>query len=154
MTYISVTFQKMNKPAKPLSILVVDDDADDQYFIKEAFHQYDSDAQIAALFDGQALLDLVQNNGIFKDHHDFQPDFIILDLNMPLVDGLEALQRLRKLGLLNKWPIYIISTTKSEEQISQVKQYGVRQFYTKPNNLDGYKPLVKEICDSYQTVSA
>ncbi len=128
-------------------VLLADDDVDDQYFIKHAFTMHDCNIKIFTVSDGTELLDFLAGKSNNVNSSKIIPDVLLLDINMPKMDGIEALKFIRKNVKFKDMPVYILSTTRNEEQINRAKNLSVKAFYSKPNDLAGYKPLVEEICN-------
>ncbi|HEV7382225.1 MAG TPA: response regulator, partial [Dyadobacter sp.] len=76
------------KPKKNFHVLLVEDDADDQLLIEEAFHDTELPVTIDFAIDGRQALDMLS-----KDT--YTPDLILLDLNMPVMNGFEVLSQLQ-----------------------------------------------------------
>ena len=85
----------MNNNAKPITILVADDDPDDRLMIKEALEEARLANGIEFVEDGVELMEYLQRRGSFADRPGpSKPDLLLLDLNMPRKDGREALQEI------------------------------------------------------------
>ncbi|MGN7439122.1 MAG: response regulator [Alcanivorax sp.] len=112
---------KMNK------ILTVDDSETDQFYVKAIINSYDPDIQIIQAYDGREALN------ILRDHQDQKPDLILLDINMPGMNGHEFLKEYHQL-VDQKSPVIVILTSSSEEKdIEQTKMYSnVVEYLTKP----------------------
>src|SRR4051794_22776882 len=113
-----------------LFIVVADDDTDDHQLIKNAFQECSKNHIITSVFNGRQLLDLLNQKGFYK--HDFErlPDLIILDLRMPLMSGLEALEAIKKTDHLKDIPVYILSETNMQETVQKAKELGAEDFFT------------------------
>lgn len=132
-----------------LRILIADDDSDDQYFIREAIKQEQNDAQVASVYNGQELLDYLLCKGAHEGRSDELPHFVLLDINMPKLNGLEALTELRKYSLLSKIRFFILSTSQASDDIRSSFALDVDGFYTKPNTMQRLKLIVKQILWRY-----
>lgn len=83
--------------------------------------------------DGEELLEYLQQRGRFADHESApRPGLILLDLNMPRMDGREALQRIKNDPELRRIPVVILTTSKAEEDIYRSYDLGVNSFIIKP----------------------
>lgn len=114
----------MNQNATPC-VFIADDDEDDSFLLTLAFNQHSSECQLNFSADGAALLEVLASR-------DTQPALIILDLNMPRVDGFEALRRLRENPLYQLTPIVILTTSAAEEDRQRANELGADEFITKP----------------------
>lgn len=83
--------------------------------------------------DGEELLEYLQQRGRYADHDNApRPGLILLDLNMPRMDGREALQRIKNDPELRRIPVVILTTSKAEEDIYRSYDLGVNSFIIKP----------------------
>ncbi len=89
--------------------------------------------------DGQALLNKLENSPL--------PDVILLDLNMPFINGKECLKVLRQNPQYNKVPILIYSTSNSKNDIDYCLQNGANYYIVKPSSYHAVKLVVKDICN-------
>jgi CheY-like chemotaxis protein len=126
-------------------IIVADDDDDDQFIIKEAISEFhEKNIMVTSVYDGLQLLDYVQRKGSVAVNYQ-KPDLILLDINMPLLTGLEALQVLKSNMTLRDIPVCMISTTRTEEQQKKCIELGATGFYTKPNRIGAYRSILDEL---------
>jgi CheY-like chemotaxis protein len=130
---------------RPYHIVIADDDDDDQFIIKEAVSElHDRQIRVTSLYDGLQLLDYLQQKGsLARDYQ--RPDLILLDINMPLLNGLEALEKIKQDSELKSIPVCLISTVRTEEHKVIGKQLGAEYFYSKPNRIGAYKAILEEI---------
>ncbi len=132
---------------RPLSILVADDDPDDRMMIQEAFTENRIANEISFVEDGEQLMAHLYRQGTsarLKDR--FYPGIILLDLNMPKKDGLEALKELKADPELCRIPVIVLTTSQAEEDIVHTYGLGVSSFITKPVSFDGLVDAVRVIC--------
>jgi CheY-like chemotaxis protein len=131
------------KSEKNLVILIADDDADDRLMTKEAFEELQIKNELFFVKDGVELLDYLNRQGAFADPESSpRPSLILLDLNMPRMDGREALREIKKDESLKSIPVSIFSTSRAEEDVLRSYNLGVNCFITKPVT---YQGLVKSI---------
>ncbi len=112
------------------TILIVDDDADDRELFAEAVKAADVSAQCIYAINGFNALELLSLTGMTT------PDFIFLDLNMPLMDGKECLIHLRRLSGLKDIPVIILSTSFLAEDKTETLKLGASLYFTKPSTFD------------------
>lgn len=131
--------------ASALRILIADDDSDDHYFIKEAIKQEHENALVTSVYNGQELVDYLLKRGNHCNSTDDLPDFVLLDINMPKLNGLEALRELKKHSPIQKIRFFVLSTSQASEDIRESFALDVDGFYTKPNTMQRLKLIVKQI---------
>jgi two-component system response regulator len=134
----------LNNPNK-LSFIIADDDTEDQILIQEAIKSIDITIEYTSVFNGSQLLDLLLKRGAYKDNLQCRPDAIILDLNMPVLDGLSALRQIRGHKELREIPVFILYTLRKDDYSTQCRALGVSGMYVKPNTADELKTILKEI---------
>lgn len=108
-------------------IYAVDDDDDDRILIETALKPY-SDCEVTFFSDGEALL-----NELSTSPEDKLPTLILLDLDMPRVNGYEVLESLRTSRALRSIPILVLSGTRDEQTVRRAYELGANAFMSKPN---------------------
>lgn len=124
------------------SILVADDDIDDQFMLKEAFASLNFDGEIQCVENGEELLDYLNNKGKYTDPSFLLPKLILLDLNMPKIDGRQCLKIIKANINLCKIPTIIFSTSNNPEDISQSYELGANSYVIKPYS---YNELIEVV---------
>ncbi len=109
------------------SIVIVDDDQDDIYFFKKACDQLVPPPEVIVLHDGIQLLEYLKINSCHES-------VILLDLNMPKMGGMEALEELNQSGRINELVVITYSTSNHDEEIRKCYELGVKSYLTKPDN--------------------
>jgi CheY-like chemotaxis protein len=112
---------------KKTTLLLVDDDEDDREFFSMV--ALENNCNVITLNDGVHLLEQVMN-----DESEL-PDLVFLDINMPLMNGLECLQHLRQIEKCKLLPIIMYTTSGNENDIMEATAYGANAFVRKPNSL-------------------
>jgi len=120
----------------PISILLADDDADDRLMAKDALAESRLSNPLFMVEDGEELLEYLQYRGRYVGGDHARPGLILLDLNMPRMDGREALIEIKKDPLLRRIPVIVLTTSKAEEDIIRTYDLGVSSFITKPVTFD------------------
>ena len=129
---------------RPIHILVADDDDDDQFIIKEAISEFNnSQIRVSSVYDGLQLIDFLEKRKGFNTEE--KPDLILLDINMPLLNGVEALTRIKAHKEHRNIPVCMISTLRSEEQQLLCKRLGAIDFFCKPNHISAYREIIEQI---------
>ncbi len=127
-------------------ILMADDDEDDQLMARDAFETNRLHNVLYFVKDGIELMDYLRRQGNFSDPSTSpRPGLILLDLNMPLMDGREALKEIKSDPELHSIPIVVLTTSSAEEDIIKTYEYGVNSFITKPVTFQGLVEAIKQI---------
>lgn len=108
-----------------IKILIIDDTRSVHMFVKKLLSQGHVD-QVISVYNGQEALDLLKSNTDF--------DLIFLDWNMPIMEGPETLQNIRKMGI--QIPVVMMTTLSSEENINKMLELGVSEYMIKPFTVD------------------
>ncbi len=127
-----------------IRILVADDDADDRMLIAEAFEEAQLNNPVDYVHDGIDLLEFLRREGTYENRREEPlPGIILLDLNMPRLDGRGALMEIRKDPELRKIPVVILTTSQSDEDIIKSYDLGVNSFITKPVTFGGLVDVIR-----------
>lgn len=116
-------------------VLNVDDDPEDRDFFCEAIREIDPAITCLLAESGIKALSVLQNRLIL-------PDYIFLDINMPLMNGKECLRRLKSIPELQQIPVIMYSTSTDTKEIRECYSLGAEDFLIKPNN---YEKLVNDL---------
>ena len=134
------------KDKTSISILIADDDADDRMLIEDAFRESRLSNPLAFVENGEELLHYLRGEGKFVDRSpDKLPRLILLDLNMPKMDGRTALKHLKADPELRRIPVVVLTTSKAEEDILRTYDLGVSSFITKPVTFQGLVDVVRAL---------
>ncbi|AUD06740.1 response regulator [Spirosoma pollinicola] len=106
-------------------VFIADDDEDDRYLLNLAFARHSPQCRLVFAHDGLDLLDALAR-------YETSPELIILDMNMPRLNGFEALQALRQHSSYQRTPIVILTTSAAETDRQRAEQLGANEFITKP----------------------
>ncbi|CAN7590240.1 response regulator [Acidovorax delafieldii] len=132
--------------SRNVHILIADDDVDDCLLIKDAFESSKIGNSINFVHDGEQLVRYLRRMQPYDDSVNHpMPGLILLDLNMPLKDGREALTEIKADEKLRSIPIIILTTSSSEEDVANSYADGVNSFITKPVTFTGLQNVVKGI---------
>lgn len=119
-------------------ILLADDDPDDQEMIRRAVVKSQLMVDLHAVEDGEQLLDFLHHRGRFAAPAlSPRPGIILLDLNMPKMDGREALVEIRAHASLRRIPVIVMTTSSAERDITRAYDLGSSSFIRKPVTLAG-----------------
>jgi CheY-like chemotaxis protein len=132
--------------ARSITILMADDDADDRLLTQDALKKSKIHNRLYCVEDGVALLQYLRREGKYNDKELYPwPGLILLDLNMPRMDGREALQQLKEDPELRSIPVVILTTSKQEEDMVKGYGLGAASYITKPIDFGGLVELMKAI---------
>lgn len=123
----------------PITILICDDDEDDRMLTQQALQDAHVSNSIRFVVDGEQLLDYLYQRGEYAGETGKapRPGLILLDLNMPKMNGREALKIIKEDKSLHDIPIVVLTTSRLDEDIVRSYQLGVNSFITKPVTFTG-----------------
>jgi CheY-like chemotaxis protein len=136
---------------RSLEILVVDDDDADALMISEALESAERRSVVSRVADGQEALEYLHRQGRFAEAH--RPDLILLDLNMPRMDGRETLAAIKADDQLKAIPVVILTTSGAAPDIVSSYQHRANAYVTKPFGLDDFEATVRQIDRFYREVA-
>ena len=127
---------------------MADDDQDDVFMTKKAFERAKLRNPFHAVHDGEELLAYLHNQMPYEDATQYpKPGLILLDLNMPKMDGREALKLIKSNASLKRIPIVVMTTSQAEEDVYRTYDLGVNSFISKPITFDGLVDIIKPLCE-------
>ncbi len=117
-------------------LLLADDDPDDRLMTREALDECRVSNTLDTVEDGEELLEYLRGEGRYAENPPELPDIILLDLNMPRLDGREALEQIKADAKLQCIPVIVLTTSQAEADIVASYKLGVNSFITKPVTFD------------------
>ncbi|HEY7885843.1 MAG TPA: response regulator [Cellvibrionaceae bacterium] len=136
----------MEAEKKTLIILMADDDADDRLLAEEAMIESRVLNELHFVEDGVELLAYLRGEEKFADRGKYPlPGLILLDLNMPKMDGREALAAIKSDQVLRRIPVVILTTSKAEEDMLRGYDLGAASYITKPVTFDVLVDLMRAL---------
>ena len=128
----------MDKRRKPVTILIVDDDPDDQRLTSEALAGSEPPKDIRFVGDGEELLEYLRRRGKYADANSApRPGLILLDLNLPRKDGREALREIKQDPELRLIPVTVLTVSDADTDIHCVYDLGANSYLCKPRSYTG-----------------
>ena len=125
---------------------MADDDEDDRLLTQDALAESRVLNELHFVEDGVELLEYLERRGKFEDKTTSpRPGLILLDLNMPRMDGREALEAIKANPNLKGIPVVILTTSKQEEDMVKGYNLGAASYITKPVTFDGLVDLMKTL---------
>ncbi|MBM0240112.1 response regulator [Micromonospora sp. ATA32] len=134
----------------PVRILVVDDDPGDVLMIEEALGDSDVEKVIDVVSDGQEAMEFLRREGRHAEAH--RPDVILLDLNMPRMDGRQVLGEVKRDDDLRSIPIVVLTTSNADIDIVGSYTLQANAYVTKPIDLDDFNDVVHRIDEFFGRV--
>jgi chemotaxis family two-component system response regulator Rcp1 len=133
----------------PIQVLLIEDSPGDVRLTKEAFREANRTIHINVANDGVEAMAFLRREGAHA--HAPRPDLILLDLNLPRMDGREVLARIKEDGGLKTIPTVILTTSEAEADILKSYQLQANCYLIKPVQLDEFEAVVKSINDFWLT---
>ncbi|NNM32461.1 MAG: response regulator, partial [Gemmatimonadetes bacterium] len=125
-------------PTRSVTILMADDDPDDRLMAQEALEEARLTNEIRFVSDGEELMDYLHRRNAYADPASSpRPGLILLDLNMPRMDGREALTEIKSDPRLRSIPVVMLTTSQAHADIVRSYDLGVNSFITKPVTFEG-----------------
>jgi CheY-like chemotaxis protein len=138
--------------ARPISVLLVDDDPGDVLMIEEALESIGAPRAVYVVNDGEEAVAFLRQTGQFR--HAPRPDVVLLDLNMPRMDGRQVLAEVKADAKLRSIPIVVLTTSQSPADIMSSYALHANAYVTKPMNLDDLTEVVHKIDYLFARIAA
>jgi two-component system, chemotaxis family, response regulator Rcp1 len=135
----------MSAKYNAVQLLLIEDSPRDVRLTQEAFHDANSSVELYVAADGIEAMAFLRHEGEHANAP--RPDLILLDLNLPKLDGREVLALIKEDGALKTIPTVVLSTSEAETDIVKSYQHRANCFLTKPVLLDDFEKLVARIND-------
>lgn len=124
-------------------VLVVEDNTIDAFLTQAALEECDATIKVASVSEGTVALNYLLKTGTFQNAP--TPDLILLDLNMPVMDGLEFLKLIKQNPQLKHIPIVILTTSDNERDIKQTFQFQAVAYLNKPLASQEILPILENL---------
>ena len=131
----------VNVLERSIEILLVEDNPSDVRLIQEAFKEVKLRNRLNVVWDGEEGLAFLKREGVFQDAP--RPDLILLDLNLPKMDGRELLEQIKSCPELHRIPVVILTSSKAEEDIIRSYDLHANCYITKPVDLNQFIRIVQ-----------
>jgi two-component system, chemotaxis family, response regulator Rcp1 len=128
---------------RPMEILMVEDDLEDAGLTIEALHSGDVPCRISLVCDGEEALDFLFQHGKFRRAP--RPDLILLDLQLPKIEGREVLLKIRADEKLQRIPVVVLTASLTHLQILKSENLRVESYLNKPVDLAEFSRVVKSL---------
>jgi CheY-like chemotaxis protein len=132
----------MLNPEK-LKVLLVEDNPDDVTIVKRAMRKSDLKCDLYVASDGEEALDMLARKGEFEDTP--RPDLILLDINLPKINGLEVLAKIKQDDQLKRIPVIVLTISEREEDMARAYDSGAASYMTKPVDSKDFERLIQTV---------
>jgi CheY-like chemotaxis protein len=137
-------------PERPIEILLVEDDPGDVVMTREAFQDYKLRNTLHVVDDGAEAMAFLRNEGEYTDRP--RPDLVLLDLNLPRMDGREVLEAIKSDPDLASIPVVVLTTSENEDDVLRSYSLHANAYVTKPVDFERFLEVVRQIDDFFVSV--
>lgn len=137
-----------SKAPQGLKIVLVEDDDGHAVLIQRSLKPLPPNNEIVRVSDGQQAVDY-----FFNEHEETEPMVVFLDLNLPILDGYQVLERLKKDDKTRKIPVVIISTTDDSREMERCYELGANAYISKPLEFKHFSHTMKSLSNFLSVVS-
>ena len=125
--------------------MVAEDDADDRYLMQTALHETGFKEDVSFVDNG---VELIHHLEAIDEHNGTAPfpKLIMLDLNMPKMDGREVLKKIKSHDNFKRIPVVVFSTTKNQLEVERCYDLGANTYIVKPASYDRLVETIREVC--------
>lgn len=133
-----------------VEVLLVEDDPGDVLMTREAFEDYKIANRLSVVYDGVSALEFLRKQGAHAAAP--TPDLVLLDLNLPKMDGLQVLSVVKSDPALRHIPIVVLTTSEAEEDIIGSYSLHANAYVTKPVDFERFIDVVRQIDEFFVSV--
>ncbi len=130
---------------QPVIILLVEDDPGHALLIEKNLRRAGISNEIAVLDNGQKAVDYLFKEGEYRDGHHPLPPLILLDLNLPVLDGYQVLKLIKNDERTKKIPVIVLTTTDNPHEVSRCYELGCNVYITKPVEYDRFTDAIRTL---------
>ena len=128
-----------------VSILIVEDDAGHARLIEKNLKRAKISNLITRVENGQEALDFLFSEGVFEGQERPSPLLVLLDLNMPVLDGYQVLEKMKANVETKKIPVVILTTTDDAREVARCYQLGCSVYITKPVDYGSFCEAIQQL---------
>lgn len=136
--------------ATPVSVLLIEDDPGDVLMTREAFEDFTVANTLHVVCDGVEAMAFLRHENRYADVP--TPDLVLLDLNLPRMDGREVLAAIKNDEVLRQIPVVVLTTSEAKEDVLRSYQLHANAYVTKPVDFQRFVDVVRAIDDFFVTV--
>ncbi|HXD89206.1 MAG TPA: response regulator [Urbifossiella sp.] len=131
--------------SREMIILLAEDDDGHAYLVQQNLQDAGVANRFVRVTDGQEVLDYIHREGAFRDRVAGAPMLLLLDINMPRVDGVEVLRRLKADPTTDKIPVIVLTTTDDPREVRRCYELGCNSYITKPVEYDRFVEAIRRL---------
>jgi CheY-like chemotaxis protein len=135
---------------RPAEVLLVEDDDNDVLITRKGFEEAKLALDLHHVENGQECMAFLRKNGPYSDAP--TPDLILLDLNMPVMDGREVLAEIVEDQQLRRLPVVILTTSNGERDILDMYDLRCSSYIVKPVDFSQFQRVIQQLSDYWFTV--
>jgi CheY-like chemotaxis protein len=140
----------VSPPSRQIEVLLVEDDPGDVLMTREAFQDYKLANQLHVVHDGADAMAFLRREGGYSGAP--RPDLVLLDLNLPRMDGREVLQAIKSDPELASIPVVVLTTSEAEDDVLRSYSLHANAYVTKPVDFERFIEVVRQIDEFFVTV--
>jgi CheY-like chemotaxis protein len=130
---------------QPVIILLVEDDPGHALLIEKNLRRASIANDIIVLDNGQKAVDFLFKEGPYQEDHHPMPPLILLDLNLPVLDGFQVLKIIKNDDRTKKVPVIVLTTTDNPQEVSRCYELGCNVYITKPVEYDKFSDAIRTL---------
>lgn len=134
-------------PSDAAHIVLADDDPDDRLFMRRALKKNGVTNKLCIVEDGEELIELLRREDRYAEREGPLPGLVLLDLNMPRMDGREALREMKSDPDLRHIPVVVLTTSEAEQDVLDSYDLGAGAFVTKPVTFEELVETLRQVGD-------
>ena len=135
---------------RPIEVLLVEDDPGDVMMTREAFQDYKLHNQLHVVSDGAEAMAFLRHEGEYAGRP--RPDLVLLDLNLPRMDGRQVLEAIKSDPELASIPVVVLTTSENEDDVLHSYSLHANAYVTKPVDFQRFIEVIRQIDDFFVTV--
>lgn len=140
----------LEQTGRPARILLVEDNENDVLLTREGFKQSKFLVDLDHVENGEECLAYLRKEGRFADAP--TPDLVLLDLNMPRMNGREVMQRMVEDPRLRRIPVVVLTTSSGEEDVIEMYDLRCSSYITKPVDFEQFQRVISEFAEYWLTI--
>lgn len=138
--------------ARPAEILLVEDNLDDVLLTRMGFERAGAPVNLHHVENGEECLAFLRKQGIHGEAP--TPDLILLDLNMPIMDGREVLSEMNADPALRQIPVVVLTTSADEQDLQDLYRLRCNSYIVKPVDFDQFQAAIEALCHYWFSIAA